>query len=278
MEPILKWAGGKRQLLDELHTIITPELLKGHRYFEPFIGGGSLAFSLEHNDTSINDYNNELINVYNMIKNYPKELINELKKHQKKHSKDYFYMIRRLDRETKKYSKLSDVQRAARVIYLNKTCYNGLYRVNSSGYYNVPIGRSSQAPDIVMEDKINQLSEFLNREGIHITCGDFENAVANACEGDVIYFDPPYDYEEDGFKAYVKIGFNHDDLIRLRNLCDELVNKGCKVIISNNDTSFVRECFNKEYYQIREVETKRYINCDGKNRVKAKEVIIYGKR
>lgn len=278
MEPILKWAGGKKQLKNELRLIITPELLGSNRYYEPFIGGGFLAFSLEHNKTSINDYNGELINVYNVVRDFPEELIEELKAHQKNHSKEYYYKIRALDRDFKKYSRLSAVKKAARTIYLNKTCYNGLYRVNSNGFYNVPIGRSSRMPDIVIPNKIHALSDYLNKKEIKITCGDFEEAVKSAQKNDVIYFDPPYDYENDGFKAYVNIGFNHSDLIRLRDLCDRLVKKGCKVIISNNDTKFVRECFNKDYYKIKEVETKRYINCKGKNRTKAREVIIYGEK
>lgn len=276
MEPILKWAGGKRQLLNELRSIILPSLKNGNRYYEPFIGGGSLAFSLEYELTTINDYNNELINVYNVIKKYPEELIKELKIHQKKHSKDYYYKIRAIDRDEKKYRSLSEIKRAARTIYINKTCYNGLYRVNSEGFFNVPIGRSTQVPDIIMEEKIRLMSSYLNKDGIIIIDGDFEKAVQNAKNGDVVYFDPPYDYEDSGFKEYVKIGFSRDDLLRLRDLCDNLILKGCKVIVSNNDTKFVRELFNKEYYKIKEVETKRYINCDGKNRTKAREVIIYG--
>ena len=278
MEPILKWAGGKRQLLNELSKIITPELLDGHRYFEPFVGGGSLAFSLEHNMTTINDFNEELVNVYEVVRDHPKALIKELKIHQKNHCKDYFYDVRKLDRDVENFKKLSKIKKAARIIYLNKTCYNGLYRVNSNGYYNVPIGRSVQIPDVVMEDKINKLSSFLNKDNVEITYGDFEKSVESAKSGDVIYFDPPYDYEEDGFKAYLKTGFNHDDLIRLRNLCDRLIDRGCIVVVSNNDTEFVRQCFNRDYYKIFSVIAKRFINCDGKNRTRAKEVIIYGRK
>lgn len=278
MDPILRWAGGKRQLLDELQRLITPKLVSDNRYFEPFIGGGSIAFSLEYDKTTISDYNEDLINVYRTIKNKPNKLIQKLKIHQENHNKEYFYKIRALDRDVETYRKLCDIEKAARIIYLNKTCYNGLYRVNSKGFFNVPIGRSSNVPDIVMEDKILNLSVYLNKDDVKILNGDFELAVVGAKEGDVIYFDPPYDYDEDGFKAYVKTGFNHNDLIRLRDLCDLLINKGCIVIISNNDTKFVRDCFRKNVYKITEVLTKRYINCDGQKRTEAKEVIIYGSK
>ena len=280
MEPVLKWAGGKRQLLKELKKYITKDLIGNHRYFEPFVGGGAVAFSLECSKLTINDYNKELINVYLTIKNEPQKLIQELKKHQKHHSKDYYYKIRSLDRNGKKYQKLSNVAMAARTIYLNKTCYNGLYRVNSEGYYNVPIGKTLQntIPDIVMEEKINKLSRYFNNNDVVIKCGDFSESVKDAKKGDVIYFDPPYDYGTDGFKAYTKIGFSHEDLIRLKNLCDELIKKGCKIIVSNNDTQFVRECFNLKNYTINSIDAKRYINCKASKRKNAKEVIIFGEK
>ena len=276
MEPLLKWAGGKRQILPELKKIITPELLDGHKYFEPFVGGGALVFALEHNNVVINDSNEELINVYDVVKNNPSELIKLLKLHKKKHNEDYYYSIRELDRNKRKYSRMSDEKKAARFIYLNRTCYNGLYRVNSSGHNNVPIGKQTSNNDIVMEDRITALSNYLNNNNVLIMKGDFENAVQEAQRGDVIYFDPPYDYEDSGFNSYVKEGFTHEDLIRLRDLSDQLIERGCVVVLSNNDTKFVRQSFSNTNYKIYEIDAKRYINCDGKNRTKAKEVIIYG--
>ena len=280
MEPILKWAGGKRQLLSELKKYITKELIGENRYYEPFIGAGSLAFSLECHRLTINDYNEELINVYNVVKSNPIELIKELEKHQKYHSHDYYYEVRALDRDCSGYSKLSNVKKAARMIYLNKTCYNGLYRVNSQGFYNVPIGKNTQqqTPNIVMKERIIALHNYLNNSEIEIRKGDFAKSVFDAKAGDVIYFDPPYDYEKEGFKSYVKTGFTHDDLVRLRNLCNELIERGCIVVISNNDTQFVRECFNADCYVIHSIEAKRYINCKGDRRTKAQEVIIYGQK
>ena len=151
METILKWAGGKRLLVKQITNIINPEkLISEHgRYFEPFIGGGAVAFALELNGTSINDSNEELINMYNIIKNSPEELIKILKEHQSKYSDSYYEKVRKMDRN-KNYHEVSDVERATRFIFLNKTCYNGLYRVNASGHFNVPKGKYLN-PDIVMD-------------------------------------------------------------------------------------------------------------------------------
>lgn len=276
MEAILKWAGGKRLLINQISAIINPsQLIKdnGH-YYEPFIGGGAIAFGLELDGTIINDSNKELINMYNVIKENPDELIEMLKMHQSKYSDLYYEKIRKMDR-SKNYSNVSPIEKAARFIFLNKTCYNGLYRVNSSGHFNVPKGKYKN-PDIVMEKKIYALSKLLNEKSFQITCLDFEEAVKNAKEGDVVYFDPPYDYEETGFTSYSAIGFNKSDLVRLKNLCDRLKAKKCRVIISNNDTKFVNELFNCDGYETIHIEASRFISCDGSKRSKVKEVIIYG--
>lgn len=276
MEPILRWAGGKRQLLNDICDIINSVLTEKNKYYEPFIGGGSIAFSISHSKTIINDFNLELINVYKVVRDTPNELIDVLKMHQSNHCKEYYYKIRKLDR-LPNYSELSSIDKAARIIYLNKTCYNGLYRVNSKGYFNVPIGRNSTIPDVVMENKIIELSKFLKSKNVEIRRGDFENCTTDAKKNDVIYFDPPYDYEDNnGFTSYNENGFSRNDLIRLRDLCIKLIKKGCKVIISNNDTEFVNEIFTNDYFTIKHIEAKRYINCDGRKRSHVKEVIIYG--
>lgn len=202
----------------------------------------------------------------------------ELKKHERLNNENdnYYYDVRQLDRSNE-FKEMTKAEKAARVIYLNKTCYNGLYRVNSDGFYNVPKGKSTANKiDIVMGDKILNLSKYFNDKKVSIKYGDFEKAVKTAKSGDVIYFDPPYDYETTGFKEYIKTGFKHNDLDRLKNLCDKLISNGCFVVVSNNDTQYVRECFKDHKYTIKSVIAKRYINCDGKNRSKANEVIIYG--
>jgi DNA adenine methylase len=276
MKPVLKWAGGKRLLIPEILKYINKDEMenKGHRYFEPFIGGGAVCFELRIAESVINDTNSELINLYLQIKENPDELIELLKKHKDKYNSEYYEHIRGLDREPNFHLQPA-VFRASRFIFLNKTCYNGLYRVNSSGYFNVPEGKYKN-PDIVNEHKIHKLSKFFNEKNVSIRNLDFEKSINDAKCGDVVYFDPPYDYESEGFTAYSSAGFNREDLKRLKNVCDDLIIRGCKVIISNNDTTFVNELFKSKYYKINRIEANRFINCDGTNRKKVKEVIIYG--
>ena len=176
---------------------------------------------------------------------------------------------------TRKYDRLNVVQKAARTIYLNRVCYNGLYRVNATGKFNVPLGRYVN-PEIVFEEKIMEISEYLNSANVTIKNVDFEKAVEKAKAGDIIYFDPPYDYEDNGFTSYTCNGFSKADLARLKRICDELIGKGCRVIISNNDTIYVNELFNDSKYKIEHVLAKRMINCKGQKRASVKEVIIYG--
>lgn len=275
MEPILKWAGGKRQLLGALKSFVSIEHCKATRYFEPFIGGGSLCFNLELPNIVINDLNPEIINVYQQIYDNPEQLILELKIHQQRHSKEYFYKVREWDRK-QSFSKLSTVKRAARVIYLNRTCYNGLYRVNSLGQFNVPIGRYVN-PDIVMEHRILDLHSYFHHNNVVFRNMDFADAVADAAMGDFIYFDPPYDYDVSGFTSYFCDGFSHNDTKRLKEVADTLVDRGCIVLISNNATQFVKSLFDDDRYSISYINANRSINSIGDNRKNAKEVLIYGK-
>lgn len=275
MKPVIKWVGGKTQLLKELKEIIIPALKEDSYYYEPFCGGAALALDLEHKNTILNDLNSELINMYRVIRDNPEELITELKRFQNSHNAEFYYHIRNLDR-TDALSKMSDVVKAARTIYLNKTCFNGLYRVNSKGQFNSPIGRTSsgKTPDIVQEDLIREISEFLKTVQFHN--GDYKDCVATAKNGDVVFFDPPYDQDEsissDGFVGYQKEGWTRKDLEELKQLCDDLSIRGVKVVLTNNDTEFVHELF--AGYNFREVEVKRSINRDG-NKRKGKELIIY---
>lgn len=270
----MKWAGGKRQLLTDIKSTININDLVGHRIFEPFVGGGAFFLDLAHDNVLINDINKELINVYVQIKNNPKELIKLLKKHQANHCHDYYYEIRNYDRNGI-INNLSEVKQAARTIYLNRVCYNGLYRVNSSGQFNVPLGKYKN-PDIVFEDKILEIHDYLINNNIEIMSVDFEIAVQSANAGDLVYFDPPYDYDDSGFTSYTCNGFSKDDLKRLKNVCDDLISKGCKVVVSNNDTAFVNQLFDNDSYHIKHVMAKRMINCKGQQRNSVKEVVIYG--
>ena len=275
MKPVIKWVGGKTQLLKELKEIIIPALKEDSYYYEPFCGGAALALDLEHKNTILNDLNSELINMYRVIKHKPEELIADLKRFQNSHNSEFYYHIRNLDK-TDALSKTSDVMKAARTIYLNKTCFNGLYRVNSKGQFNSPIGRTSsgKTPDIVQEDLIREMSKFLKTVQFHN--GDYRESLVYAKNGDVVFFDPPYDQDEsissEGFVGYQKEGWTRKDLEELKTVCDELSIRGVKVVLTNNDTEFVRELF--AGYNFREVEVKRSINRDG-NKRKGKELIIY---
>lgn len=276
MKPILKWPGGKRDLLPELKKYITPELLRGNRYIEPFIGGGALAFDLEHPNTTIADLNPELTNLYQIVRDKPEVLIDRLKEHQEKHCEAHYYEVRALDRWAD-FKYIVPATRAARTVYLNKTCFNGLYRVNSKGYFNSPIGRSSsgKAPDIVQADAIRDLSKFL--QTVDIQTGDYRTVVNDwkPMPGDLIFLDPPYSKDEDiktsGFVGYQKEGWTDHDLEILKSECDYWSRLGAKIVITNNDTQFVRELFSD--WEVHPVDVRRSINRDGENR-KGREVII----
>ena len=178
VSPILKWVGGKRQLLDSIEPLIP----KCSTFYEPFIGGGAVLFSRQPDKAVINDLNPELINVYLTIKNEPKALIEKLKEHRDNSSEEYFYSIRALDRDKEVFENMMNVERAARIIYLNKTCYNGLFRVNSSGEFNSPWGRYKN-PNITNETTINALHTYFNKANITIKCGDYREALKGIRKG-----------------------------------------------------------------------------------------------
>src|SRR5699024_7016411 len=167
--PFLKWVGGKRQLIPEIRKML-PKGVANRPYYEPFIGGGALFFELQPKRAVINDYNEELINVYIVIRDNPNELIEDLKKH--KNTSEYFYEIRSIDRQPL-FNNLTNIERASRIIYLNKTCYNGLYRVNNAGEFNSPFGKYKN-PNIINEPVIKAVSKYLNSAQIQISNGDYE--------------------------------------------------------------------------------------------------------
>lgn len=216
--PFLKWVGGKRQLMPTIKGLMPKNYTN---YYEPFVGGGAVLFDVQPKKAVINDFNEELINVYQTIKENPEELISDLKKH--KNESDYFYNIRALDRK-ESFENLSNIKKASRVIYLNKTCYNGLYRVNNSGEFNSPFGRYKN-PNIANEITIRAVSNYLNTNKVTILKGDFEEALKGIKKGAFIYFDPPYHpvSTSSNFTGHVEGGFNIFDQIRLRELCDKLV-------------------------------------------------------
>lgn len=265
MKPVLKWVGGKSQLLPDITAKLPVQF---HNYFEPFAGGGALMFSLKPQNAHLNDFNKELINLYQVIKDEPHALITKLKKF--KNTKEDYYRIREEDRNPN-FSRKSKIYRAARTIYLNKTCYNGLYRVNSKGEFNTPFG-DYKKPLICDEQNILEVSAFL--QNVSITNLDFYDAVKDASIGDFVYFDPPYDPLSitSAFTSYNAHGFNKNDQIRLKELCDLLDNKGVKWMLSNSATPFIIDLY-KDYH-IDIVKAKRSVNSKGDKRGKVDEVLV----
>lgn len=269
VSPFLKWVGGKRQLIPAIMEHL-PKNINNLNYYEPFIGGGALFFHLQPQNAFINDFNEELVNVYNVIKDNLPELISDLKKH--KNEADYFYEIRSLDRSDE-FQNLSLVERASRVIFLNKTCFNGLYRVNNAGEFNAPFGRYKN-PNIVNEPTLKAVNKFLNSSNVRISSGDYSEILATADENSFVYFDPPYHpiSESSNFTGYVQGGWNIFDQIRLREVCDDLHERGVKFLLSNSSAQFIRDQY--ENYTIKTVKATRAINSNGANRGEIDEVLI----
>lgn len=275
VKPYLKWAGGKRQLLPEIIKYL-PEKLSGLRYFEPFVGAGALFLNRQPSRALINDTNIELMLTYEVIRDHIDELITVLTEHQAQNSETYYYQIRDQDRERTVYAAFSDVRKAARLIYLNKTCYNGLYRVNSQGLFNVPYGRYAN-PAICDEPVLRSIHRYLNhkRVKIEITNGDFDCALENAGNGSFVYFDPPYHSpDNNNFTGYQAGGFDEEEQERLRNLFVMLTEKGTKCLLSNADTAFIRKIYNDTRFEIIPVKAKRIINSNSSGRGDVGEVLI----
>ena len=267
--PFLKWVGGKRQLMPSIVEHL-PENIKDYKYIEPFIGGGAVFFNLQPKNAIINDYNEELINVYQVIKDNLDELIIDLKKH--KNEAEYFYTIRSLDRNGE-FKKLSAVQRASRVIFLNKTCFNGLYRVNNAGEFNSPFGRYKN-PNIVNEPTLKAVNKFLNNNNVEINSGDYSEILKQTDKKCFVYLDPPYHpiSESSNFTFYVQGGWNIYDQIDLKTACDELHKRGVKFLLSNSSADFIKDLYKD--YKITIVKANRAINSNGADRGEVDEVLI----
>ncbi len=266
--PVLKWVGGKRQLLDTLIPLLPPRITT---YCEPFVGGGALLFALQPNTAYVNDINVDLIRVYNVIKNDVEFLITALQDY--KNEADFFYAVRDWDRDKERYSSLSDVQKAARILYLNKTCYNGLFRVNNAGEFNSPFG-NYRNPNIVNAPTLRAVNSYFNTATVHITSLDYAEVLKTLPKGTFVYLDPPYDPVSDtsSFTGYSKGGFNRDDQIRLRECCDDLNTRGLKFMLSNSATDFIKEQYSA--YHITIVQAKRAINSDSTKRGEVDEVVV----
>ena len=272
VRPVLKWVGGKRQLLDE----ITPRIPKSSTYVEPFVGGGAVVFSKQPKKAILNDFNSELINVYQCIKDNPEDLLSLLEEHAEKNTADYFYSIRALDRESG-YDALSNVERAARIIYLNKTCYNGLYRVNAAGQFNAPYGKYKH-PSIVQEPVIKAVSKYFQENEITLMHGDYAQALTGLEHGAFVYLDPPYMplSETSAFTGYTQGGFDYGEQVRLKEQCDELISQGIHFLQSNSDCAEIRDLYSDHHFKIKTVKAKRAINSKGNHRGEINEVLISG--
>jgi len=269
-KPFVKWAGGKRQIIDKLKEYAPDEF---DTYYEPFVGGGALLFELSPKKAVINDYNEELMNVFRCIKEEEKfnKMCTELNKYEVNHSEEFYYEMRSKDKDKAKYNKIPDYKKAARTIYLNKACFNGLYRVNKNKEFNVPFGKKTKV-NTYDGQNLGIIHSYLNFNEVTIQSIDFEESVKTAKSGDFIYFDPPYDSETSTFNDYTENGFGKEEQVRLARVYKELADKGCYVMLSNHNTSLVKELYKD--YNIHLIEAKRNINSNGKKRGKVEEVII----
>ena len=267
--PFLKWAGGKRQLMPEIREML-PDGVTTHPYYEPFIGGGALFFELLPKRAVINDYNEELINVYTVIRDNPSALIEDLKRH--KNTAEYFYKIRAIDRQPL-FRNLTKIERASRIIYLNKTCYNGLYRVNNAGEFNSPFGRYKNQ-NIVNEPVIKAVSKYLNSSQIQISSCDYALILKDTPTDSFVYLDPPYHpiSESSSFTGYVQGGWDEGDQLRLRDVCNRLRDNGIKFLLSNSASDFIREIYSD--YNIHIVQAKRSVNSNPSRRGQVDEFLI----
>jgi len=241
--PFLKWAGGKRQLLSELIRRLPSSY---DRYFEPFVGGGALLFGLQPINANISDANPELINAYNVVRRQPADLIAQLTQHE--NTKEYFLWMRAL-----KCDELTELERASRLIYLNKTCFNGLYRLNRSGQFNVPFGNYKK-PKICDARNILNCSQLL--QNVNISCASFEITLESPRSGDFVYLDPPY---VNTFTSYTATGFGMDMQIKLRDACDDLDRRGVRFLLSNSDVPATRELYGR-YHVTTIPSVRRAIN------------------
>lgn len=278
--PFLKWAGGKRSLLNEILPRI-PEI--SGRYIEPFLGAGAVLLAIPVEIPKLaNDFNSELISVYTSIRDSKEELLHELKKH--RNSQDHFLRVRGWDRRDD-YANRTNIEKAARFIYLNKTCFNGLYRVNSKGEFNVPFGHYKK-PEIFSREHLNRISDLLNgidvdggkvAPRVRFKSGDYRNLTSQAQKGDFVYLDPPYDplTSTSSFVSYQKEGFTRENQLELRDELVRLSRKSIPVLLSNSDTPFIRKIYRESgIFNITSIKVRRAIGASAASRGLVSEVLI----
>lgn len=268
--PFLKWVGGKQQLLHEIDANLPESFC---RYIEPFVGGGAAFFHLYNTNrlvgqTSLLDHNEELINAYRVVRDEVQALIDLLAVHERNHSKEYYYQTRNLDRQS---IVLNEVERAARTIYLNRTCYNGLYRVNSHKQFNVPVG-SYVNPRVLFQDALHAASTAL--KGVELKVGDFRQVTGMAKPGDFFYFDPPYDpvSKTSSFTGYTEGNFTTRDQENLADVFKHLTRIGCRCMLSNSHTPLILDLYHD--FTIRIVQARRAVNSNGNGRGHVSEVLV----
>ncbi|WP_422804480.1 DNA adenine methylase [Streptococcus sp. FT1-55] len=271
LKPFTKWVGGKRQLLPQLLDILPSNY---NTYYEPFIGGGALFFELAPKKAVINDNNKELVLAYQVIKDDVESLISELRRHQENNSKEYYLALRSADRDGR-IEKMTDSERAGRILYMLRVNFNGLYRVNSKNQFNVPYGKYKN-PSILDEANLRNISDYLKMNDVSILNGDFEVATKSAKKGDLVYFDPPYVplSPTESFTNYTANGFGYEEQIRLRDLFVELDKRGVFVIVSNSTADLVYNLYEPIAKTLIEVGATRMINSNAKKRGKINELII----
>tara|TARA_X000000368_G_scaffold335197_1_gene272694 strand:- start:1998 stop:2879 length:882 start_codon:yes stop_codon:yes gene_type:complete len=281
IQPVLKWAGGKRKLVPEIKQFY--ENLKPKKYIEPFFGGGAVYFDIlktfgkkSKENSIINDKNEDLIDMYKNIKNSPAEVIYHCKRLKKDYEKNDYYFIRAkfngINQNGNKVKKYQGIERSAALILINKTCFNGLYRVNKSGLFNVPKGDQPN-PTIVDEENLYKLSSLLPKSK-NIRCQEFDE-IKNINKGDLVYFDPPYHplNQTSSFTSYSG-AFGKDEQIRLRDYFSMLNKKGVYVILSNSSSDFIKELYKK--FTLKKVHANRAINSKADKRKGVYEFIVLG--
>lgn len=271
--PFLKWAGGKKSLLKQYAPLFPQGGIE--TYYEPFVGSGAVFFYLKRKGAvrraHLSDINAELINIYRVVRDQVEPLVGCLSHHKQHHSRWYYYHVREQDRQQEWLDEADRVDRAARMIYLNKTCYNGLWRVNSRGEFNVPMGRYNN-PRICDEPRLRAASAAL--EGVHVERMPFAEAVEDAGPGDFVYFDPPYVPLSDtsNFTSYSADGFGEAEQRQLAEVFRALSERGVRVMLSNSDHPLVRELYAD--FRIDTVQARRHINSQANGRGAITELVV----
>lgn len=271
MDPVIKWAGGKRQLLPEIRARVPREY---GVYHEPFLGGGAVLLDLQPAVAKANDVNEGIINLLRVVRDDVDGLIAVLEGHAQRNSAEYFYEVRAWDRQRESFAGLSDVERAARMLYLNKTCFNGLHRVNSRGEFNVPFGRYKN-PNIVNEKGLRAVHGYLAAHDVELTVGGFAEACGRADKGDFVYLDPPYDVvsQTSNFTGYAQGGFGRAEQEALHETCRALDARGVKFLLSNSATPFILGLYEGEF-EVDIVHASRAINSRADKRGPVEEVLV----